>query len=80
MRVLHNNLLQSLVKEPVENWKNKISNDFEEPVFKEHPELAAIKQQLIEEGADIRFSKRQRFCYLRNLQKQKFLNSSLNNL
>jgi 4-diphosphocytidyl-2-C-methyl-D-erythritol kinase len=40
-----------LVKEPVENWKNKISNDFEEPVFKEHPELAAIKQQLIDEGA-----------------------------
>lgn len=43
--------LAELVKEPVENWKNKVSNDFEEPVFKEHPELAAIKQQLIDEGA-----------------------------
>ena len=43
--------LAELIKEPVENWKNTISNDFEEPVFKEHPELAAIKQKLIDEGA-----------------------------
>jgi 4-diphosphocytidyl-2-C-methyl-D-erythritol kinase len=43
--------LADLIKEPVENWKNTISNDFEEPVFKEYPELAAIKQQLLDEGA-----------------------------
>jgi 4-diphosphocytidyl-2-C-methyl-D-erythritol kinase len=43
--------LADLIKEPVENWKNTISNDFEEPIFKEHPELAAIKQQLLDEGA-----------------------------
>ena len=43
--------LAELIKEPVENWKNTISNDFEAPVFKEHPELAAIKQQLIDDGA-----------------------------
>jgi len=36
---------------PVVEWKHCISNDFETAVFKIHPQLAAIKQQLYDEGA-----------------------------
>ncbi len=32
-------------------WKDRISNDFEAPVFAAHPALAAIKQQLYAAGA-----------------------------
>jgi 4-diphosphocytidyl-2-C-methyl-D-erythritol kinase len=43
--------LSELSKLPVSEWKNSISNDFEEPIFKEHPILADIKQQLYTQGA-----------------------------
>lgn len=36
---------------PVSEWKHYISNDFEATVFKVHPQLAAIKQQLYDAGA-----------------------------
>ena len=36
---------------PVEAWKGHISNDFEGPVFEQHPELAGIRQQLYDAGA-----------------------------
>ena len=35
----------------IEEWKNHISNDFETPVFLQHPALAGIKQQLYNGGA-----------------------------
>ncbi len=38
--------LSTLDKLSVENWQGNIGNDFEAPVFKAHPELASIKQQL----------------------------------
>lgn len=43
--------LQELAGLPVIEWKNYISNDFEEPVFRQHPELEEIKQQLYSGGA-----------------------------
>ncbi len=43
--------LEKLNTLPIEEWKNHISNDFETPVFTQHPELAAIKQQLYTAGA-----------------------------
>ncbi len=43
--------LRELNTLPVEHWRNNISNDFEAPVFKEHPVLADIKQQLYDKGA-----------------------------
>lgn len=43
--------LKDIVSLPVSKWKEKISNDFEQPVFKEHPELERIKRQLYEQGA-----------------------------
>lgn len=43
--------LEEALKKPVEEWKNLIVNDFEQSVFKAHPEIAAIKQSLYDSGA-----------------------------
>lgn len=43
--------LRTLHALPVGEWKDKIANDFEEPVFIQHPVLAEIKQQLYGQGA-----------------------------
>ena len=43
--------LLSLLREPVECWRNTIVNDFETTVFKGHPLLSRIKEKLYEEGA-----------------------------
>lgn len=42
---------REVVRQPIETWKEDLSNDFEGPVFKAHPELAAIKQKLYDLGA-----------------------------
>lgn len=36
---------------PIEEWKDRIFNDFETTVFAKHPELDAIKQRMYEMGA-----------------------------
>ena len=43
--------LRELAWLPVEEWKDRIGNDFEEPVFARHPELRALKGKLYAEGA-----------------------------
>lgn len=43
--------LRRLPELPVEQWKENISNDFEDPVFMQHPELLNIKKQLYTQGA-----------------------------
>lgn len=43
--------LEEALKRPVKEWKELIVNDFEKSVFKEHPQLAAIKQSLYDSGA-----------------------------
>ena len=43
--------LRELATLPVEEWKEKIGNDFEEPAFSKHPELRALKEKLYAEGA-----------------------------
>jgi 4-diphosphocytidyl-2-C-methyl-D-erythritol kinase len=45
------NSLNELVAQPIEGWKATIKNDFEFSVFKRHPEIAAIKDQMYENGA-----------------------------
>ena len=42
---------RDIVRQPIETWKEELVNDFEEPIFKRHPELAAIKQRLYDLGA-----------------------------
>lgn len=43
--------LTELIKQPVETWKDKINNDFEEVIFHEYPEIKRIKEQLYDAGA-----------------------------
>lgn len=42
---------RDIVRQPIETWKEELVNDFEEPIFKMHPELSAIKQKLYDQGA-----------------------------
>ncbi|MBI5219693.1 MAG: 4-(cytidine 5'-diphospho)-2-C-methyl-D-erythritol kinase [Bacteroidia bacterium] len=43
--------LTELIKEPVEEWKHCIINDFENSIFPKYPEIKAIKEKLYELGA-----------------------------
>lgn len=43
--------LREVLAMPVESWRQSLVNDFEPTVFAVHPELAAIKQHLYDEGA-----------------------------
>ena len=43
--------LKQIIQQPISTWKEQLINDFEEPVCKAHPEIAAIKQQLYDAGA-----------------------------
>ena len=45
-----NHCLKNIIEEPIENWQHKIINDFEKPVFMHYPEIAAIKQTLLNFG------------------------------
>lgn len=44
--------LAEVLSLPVSEWKELLVNDFEQTVFKSHPELAAIKKSLYDSGAD----------------------------
>jgi len=43
--------LPELMEQPVNTWKDKVVNDFENGVFKKYPEIAAIKDKLYDMGA-----------------------------
>lgn len=43
--------LRSAVALPVEEWRDKIFNDFERPIFGRFPQIEALKQQLYRAGA-----------------------------
>lgn len=43
--------LRTLADLPMAKWKDHIQNDFEDAIFSQHPELAAIKRKLYEQGA-----------------------------
>ena len=43
--------LAERVAEPIERWQGSVKNDFEESVFKAHPALGRIKEELLESGA-----------------------------
>lgn len=42
---------RDVVRQPIDTWREDLRNDFEESVFKIHPELATIKQRLYDAGA-----------------------------
>jgi 4-diphosphocytidyl-2-C-methyl-D-erythritol kinase len=43
--------LHEVVLSPIHTWKEKIINDFEEPIFRIHPQLSEIKTGLYSAGA-----------------------------
>lgn len=43
--------LRVLLEKPVEEWKEWIKNDFEQPLFQQFPQIAQVKQQLYKMGA-----------------------------
>jgi 4-diphosphocytidyl-2-C-methyl-D-erythritol kinase len=43
--------LSEAIQQPISEWKNLIFNDFEDFVFKKHPEIKNIKETLYENGA-----------------------------
>lgn len=43
--------LREAIKQPVEEWRGIVKNDFEPHIFCLHPEIAAIKQTLYDMGA-----------------------------
>ena len=43
--------ITDIIRRPVEEWKDLLTNDFEEGVFALHPEIADIKARLYDQGA-----------------------------
>ena len=43
--------LNELIKQPLTAWRNLIKNDFEEPVLRQYPQIAAVKEMLYAKGA-----------------------------
>ncbi len=43
--------LKELIKLPVQEWKDKVVNQFESSVFQQYPEIAEVKQSLYDLGA-----------------------------
>lgn len=42
---------RDIVRQPIDTWREELSNDFENVVFAKHPELLDIKQRLYDNGA-----------------------------
>lgn len=43
--------LQEILSLPVEQWKGRLVNDFEESVFRTHPHVAELKERMYADGA-----------------------------
>lgn len=43
--------LSELIKLPIEMWQDRICNDFELTILPHHPRIAALKQQMLDQGA-----------------------------
>ena len=43
--------ITTIIQKPIHEWQDCLINDFEEPIFKEYPQLQKIKNELIEQGA-----------------------------
>lgn len=42
---------RDIVRQPIDTWKDSLTNDFEQSVFRAHPQLGIIKNQLYNLGA-----------------------------
>lgn len=46
-----NQSLKEILALPITDWKQRLKNDFEESVFKKHPQIEVIKNELYNQGA-----------------------------
>jgi 4-diphosphocytidyl-2-C-methyl-D-erythritol kinase len=44
-------VIKEVITEPVTEWKNKLVNDFERPVFEQYPAIKSVKENLYKLGA-----------------------------
>ena len=44
-------LLRDIIDQPIKNWRISLKNDFEEEIFKRHPEIKQLKDKLYQLGA-----------------------------
>jgi len=47
----NNRPVSEIVSQPIDTWQGELVNDFEASIFPFHPEIARIKQQLLDAGA-----------------------------
>ena len=47
--------LEEIIELPINEWKNKLKNDFEDSIFTQHSSIKDIKNQLYKEGAILFF-------------------------
>lgn len=47
----HTSSLRNIIQQPIESWREILTNDFEEGIAKQHPTIGEIKQQLYNHGA-----------------------------
>ncbi len=43
--------LTEMIRQPIDIWQGSLVNDFEIPILDAHPQIAAVKKQLIDSGA-----------------------------
>lgn len=43
--------IREIITQPIENWREELSNDFEKPVFASHPAIKEIKDEMHAAGA-----------------------------
>ena len=43
--------IKEVVQQPIESWKAELVNDFEKIIFKNHPQVKKIKEDLYENGS-----------------------------
>jgi 4-diphosphocytidyl-2-C-methyl-D-erythritol kinase len=43
--------IKEIIQQQINSWKDELTNDFEEPVFKKHPVIKKIKNDLYNAGA-----------------------------
>ncbi len=48
---ISNPSIQSMLAQPISNWKDGLMNEFEKPIFKKYPAIKAIKETFYENGA-----------------------------
>ena len=57
--------VKEVIHRPVAEWKDTLINDFEASVFPQHPVIGEIKQELYNQGSNLRIHERFRFFRVR---------------